>query len=328
MTNNTYLNQIIFENFTIDQRNKLEVLLEKDDSKLETMKKFFNKIMEPIKSKINSIVNPHKIDDYVIDSKGDINKVKHINYPNAVLKLLTDVKGRNEISTVGKDIKLFYEYIEKHTKHWKKAYVQMMNGSEGGYLLYSTYNMHVDIYVEAVALLLICYLHNTNPKKFDFFELIFYYALNDYKKNNVISFCNALITDKKDKIVKEELTVVATSMIVIGVVIAFAFALRMLVFYFYYSRTQLSDYFEQQATFLKIHATEVKNRKDLSAEEKKAILESQKKWAERLTTLSELISVDSITAMKKAKEEINIVNKDINPQTVDIDNNNDKIDFF
>ena len=329
MTTNEQLNRIIFENFTIDQRNKLEALLE-SDSKFTVMKKFLDKILQPIKTKITTIVNTSKVDDVILQSKGDIDKIKGVEYGDRVNKLLMDLKGNKEISDLAKQINTLRTYIKNHTKYWKKAYTAMMNGSDGGYLLYSTYSLHIHIYEKAIALLLACYISTRSPKKIEFFSEIFNSVLDDYKKGSITKYCSTVL-EEKTKPVKEDFGVIGGSMIVIGIIIAFAFALRMLVFYVYYSRTQLSDYFEQQATFLKLHATEVKKRKDLSPEEKKAILESQKKWAERLMTLSELISVDSIQAMKQAKEEHSAVNKDINPDIINNtinDGNEQQIDFF
>ena len=325
MTNIEKLDKIIFENFNINERNKLEIYMESDNGRLDAMKAFLDKIMDPIRRKLNSILNPSKIDDYILVSKGDITKVRYIHYATATLKLLIDVKGRKEISDVAKDLDSIYNYIKSYTKKWQKAYVLMMNGSEAGYLAFSYYASNVHTWVESVCILLVYYLNNTDPKKHILFSEFIPSILKDFKEGIFSKYYTESIEQLSKKTVKE--SVIGTTMIAVGAIVAFAFALRMIVFYVYYSRTQLADYFEQQSTFLKIHASEVKKRKDLSPEEKQSILESQKKWAERLHNLSELIVVDSIEAMKKAKEEEKNVNIDINPTNINTDDNN-RIDFF
>ena len=76
-----------------------------------------------------------------------------------------------------------------------------------------------------------------------------------------------------------------------------------------------------------MHKSEVNKNSNLTAVEKKDIIEAQKKWADVFTDISEMIVDDDIKSAKKVKTEINNSNKDLNPSN-NIDVPNTGLDFF
>ena len=121
-------------------------------------------------------------------------------------------------------------------------------------------------------------------------------------------------------------------LVIIGFVIIVAFitlcfSIRVFTYYFYYTRMQLADYFNQQVQFINMHKSEVNKNSNLTAVEKKDIIEAQKKWADVFTDISEMIVDDDIKSAKKVKTEINNSNKDLNPSN-NIDVPNTGLDFF
>ena len=87
-------------------------------------------------------------------------------------------------------------------------------------------------------------------------------------------------------------------------------AIRNTVYWVYYARTDLADYLEQQAEYLEINKLNVENRSDLTAEEKKKIIDSQEKSRKQLLELSDAIQLDEVKAARRAKDEANKDDRD------------------
>ena len=145
-------------------------------------------------------------------------------------------------------------------------------------------------------------------------------------KGNLDKVANHLLKEKDE--VHEA---IETGIIIgLGIIVAFitlCFSIRVFTYYFYYTRMQLADYFNQQAQFINMHKSEVNKNSNLTAVEKKDIIEAQKKWADVFTDISEMIVDDDIKSAKKVKTEINNSNKDLNPSN-NIDVPNTGLDFF
>lgn len=115
---------------------------------------------------------------------------------------------------------------------------------------------------------------------------------------------------------KENFSGGAISLIVIGSLLSIVPLIREMVFYFYYSRMKLSDFLEQQATFLEVHKENMLNdrsyylnKKPLSNSDKKKIQEKQIKRIKLLRDFSKKIQVNNIKAEKETENNLKDQNK-------------------
>ena len=86
-------------------------------------------------------------------------------------------------------------------------------------------------------------------------------------------------------------SVVAIPFVVVKVIIPF---IRTATYYFYYSKMKFSDYLQIQAEFFEANAATVENSEDdtMTEEERKKVVEKQRKWAERLYKWSNAFNID------------------------------------
>jgi hypothetical protein len=211
-----------------------------------------------------------------------------------------------------------YTQLKAHKNEFVKIYSVKKSGSAyestvAG-LVYNSYVGHVKILVNATSVLLAA-VHNPSAKNPFFGTSAIAHAAQAeklYREGTMKTCINALT--KKDKVTHE--SVELGLVLAVGAVVAFItllLSIRILVYYFYYTRMQLSDYFAEQAAFLDLHKSEVRKDSSMTAREKDGIINSQKAWAERFMTLSELIQDDDIAAAKKAAEVSKKENKTIIP---------------
>jgi hypothetical protein len=146
------------------------------------------------------------------------------------------------------------------------------------------------------------------------------------KPNTSVKEGGFTIDDGELKTVQEGPVALVLGAVALGVVLSFAFFLRVLVFYFYWSRTEISEYFAEQANFLNIHEAEIKKNGNLSKEEKDSIINAQRKWSSALMAASDFFAVEDIQAAKKAAENVTKSNKEISPEAINVDNTG--MDFF
>lgn len=118
---------------------------------------------------------------------------------------------------------------------------------------------------------------------------------------------------------------VAITTTAIALFVGFLSFFRNLIYYFYLKRSDVSDYLTKQAEFLKIHEIEVKNDKRFTNEEKRHIIENQRKWRERLLNIADTLKVDDINTSKqldvrKEKEDKEVNLSNIRKDSINVSN--------
>jgi hypothetical protein len=322
------------ENGTHDELQKLLVTMEAETGKVEVMKNAFDKVLEPVLGMIKNLIGKAQ-NRPIAESKGDISKIPDIETTNKVVTVL--LKSSNaKVKNAAQDLKQLHDNIKNRKTSFLKAYNMRMAVS--GSLAYAVYVTSVECYVRGVSMLI---GYQTEQFKKDTFVLAKVKKYNEYYKRGMVDKFLTLALDKQKATVKEggfiiegeELKAVKESPeafvltgLAIGAILTFAFFLRVLVFYFYWSRTEISEYFAEQATFLNIHEAEIKKNGNLSKEEKDSIINAQRKWSSALMTASDFFAVEDIKAAQKAATSVKAANKTISPETINADNTG--MDFF
>jgi hypothetical protein len=328
------LMSIAKEGMSASEFTKFQLSMESEKISFDVHKQFLSKIISQIASLFKSKPSRSKIiDQSIVDSNGDIDKVKDIQITRDVNALLLKSKDTS-IRNKAKALDQFYHEIKKRKVQWlkTKALITRSNSlSEAtiAEMLYLTnYVIAVEAYIRAVSGLLV---EMNNPNIFKRYESDNLIAAVEKLKNqidngNLDKSLNFLL--KKEGATTEaiDLVVFATLGVVVAI-ITLLFTVRILVYYFYYTRMQISDYFEQQARFLDLHKSEIKNNSNLTQVERNNIVTAQKAWADRFMAISELIADDEIASVKKVSKTVKESNKDLNSSNV-IDAQNTGMDFF
>ena len=325
--------QFAKENLSLNEFDKFMVSMEADANKVSVHKEFLHKLTSQISEFFKSKPTRKKLfEDSIVKSNGDITKVNNIETTNQVVALLKKSKEK-DIREDATMLSEYYNELKKRKNLWQKMIVKTKTGSvyeaSAADMVYSgVYVLGVKSYIAGASQLLV---RIYNPKPFSRFGKL---SLLDnirketevMKKGNLDKVANHLLKEKDE--VHEA---IETGIIIgLGIIVAFitlCFSIRVFTYYFYYTRMQLADYFNQQAQFLNMHKSEVNKNSNLTAVEKKDIIEAQKKWADVFTDISEMIVDDDIKSAKKVKTEINNSNKDLNPSN-NIDVPNTGLDFF
>lgn len=253
----------------------------------------------------------------IVDSNGDITKVNNIQTSLNVLKLLQKSKEK-DIKEDATMLSNYYNELKKRKNVWMKCKA-MAKSADSIYeatladILYcGVYCLGVKAFVGGVSALLVR-MHN--PKVYSrqgIFSLLgnMRVEVEFAQKGSLDKILNAVTNKKKTATEAIETGIIITVGLIIAL-ITLCFSIRIFTYYFYYTRMQLSDYFEQQARFLDLHASELKKNKSMAQIEKNSIIEAQKRWAERFTALSEMIVDDDIAAVKKVSSDTRSLNKDL-----------------
>ena len=320
------------ENMTVAEYESLMVSMEASSTSIDIHKKFLGSLVDRLMQFLDEKPTRDKIFlKAIADSHGDITKVEQIDISLQVLTLLEKSKDA-EIKSKASMLRGLYNQIKAHKEGFMKVHALMKTGSvyesTMAHLVYCPYICDVRTFVAAVSLLLVK-VHNPDVKHPYFGTSVLTLAEKSYKSyqdGTVKKAINGLT--KKDKSTHEAIEIVGA--LLIGTLIAFitlCLSIRILVYYFYYTRMQLADYFEEQATFLNLHKSELNKDKAMNAKEKDSIADAQKKWADRFMTLAEMIQDDDIASAKRAKEVIKKTNKEVIP-TTGMSVPNTGMDFF
>ena len=323
------------ENFSADEYSFLTLAMESaGEAKMNILQRGISLLSRQIMSFFKTKETRDKlINKDIYNSNGDITKVEIvITSTLPVIKILQ----KSKIKEIRQDADMLmdlYNFLKSEKNSWmrckSKAKKSNMFESVAAYILYAFYCLSVMTLIEATSIVL-ARVYNEKAGKHIFKEDILSEArecrnmLKDGSMKKVINY--VLRDDSKATVHEVAMAVFATIAIAMACFTVF-FLMRVFVFYYYYTRMELSDYFEQQATFLNIHKAEVNSNKNLSEAEKKSIVEAQKKWAERFMYLSDLIVVDDIKAARKVEKKVKESNKEINPTNI-INVQNVGMDFF
>jgi hypothetical protein len=213
-----------------------------------------------------------------------------------------------------------------------KVYAMLKTGTiyeaTMAHILYASYITHVRLFVSGVSLTL-AKVHDPNVKNPYIGTSVLTWiekSNKQYQDGTVKKAINGLT--QKDKNTHEAIELVGV--LLIGTIIAFitiCLSIRIFVYYFYYTRMQLADYFEQQATFLNLHKSELSKDRNMNAKERDSVADAQKRWADRFMALSEMIQDDDIASAKKTKEIVKKTNKEVIPMNK-LEIPNTGMDFF
>lgn len=325
--------QFAKENMKPSQFTDFHISLEADGHNLDIHKGFLKKLTTQITSFFKSKPTRDKLfPKSIVDSNGDITKVKNIEVSLDVLKLLKKSKEKD----IKEDALMLEEYYNNLKKR-KSTWMKLKALSKKGGLFESTiadmmyngeYVYGVRAFVAGVSQVLV---RLNNPKVFK--RRGTFSLLREIRKDNTIfqsgkadKAFNHLLKKQKSATEAIEVSIIVALGVIITL-ITLCFSIRIFTYYFYYTRMQLADYFEQQARFLDIHKSEIKRNSNLTQVEKNNIIDAQKGWAERFMAISEFIADDDIKAAKKTDSEVKKNNNDLNPSN-DITAQNTGLDFF
>jgi hypothetical protein len=292
----------------------LNITMETPSGALDVMQNSFDTVVTPIKRVLHDyIMKVDKNEKEVLDSKGDITKIKRFETSLKILRLLTKDKNKLVARRAGQVLRLY-----DHISNMKISFIQGYHSksSLNGSFVWGTYIIYVQYIAVCTSHLIALqsgFMKKESYALSDLDNQIKHFANGDMQK-----WCDFFIKKKKNEAVKEDAGIIV-GVVLLGVVITVAFFLRVLVFYFYFSRMQLSDYFNQQSDYFNIHASEIK-KSGMDSAQKDAVLKAQKTWAERFTTLSELVVVDDLKSARKSKDFVKVANKEVNPSKIDVPN--------
>lgn len=128
-----------------------------------------------------------------------------------------------------------------------------------------------------------------------------------YSNGEYVRVLNTVIKTGGESFVGAE--TIAVPVMIISAVIILVTSMREIIFYFYYSRMQVADYLETQATFLEMNKNNLRLNTNMSAGERNKIIAKQDKLAKKMLSLSDKIKVNHNITEKKVKTELNTENK-------------------
>lgn len=151
---------------------------------------------------------------------------------------------------------------------------------------------------------------------------------NKYCKDGTVDKLMRVENFGDNKIAKEGLLDLPFA-ILTNLASAFITAIRSAVYWVFYTRMDIAEYLEQQATYIEMNKVRVNNRSDLSDTKKKEIIRKQTEWQNRLLKWSDAIQLDDVKAAKKAKEQAEKEEKEITAADAKGDTRDDDVpDFF
>ena len=315
------LDLLITENFSYDEVNRLRVTMETPMGAMNVMQNAFNTIVEPIQGFIHRLLERSKLEKSIENSKGDITKIPEMNSTLQILDMLSKSNDQ-EIAKKAKNIQAVHSCIKRNKISFMKAY-QIKGDSISGMMVWALYYAYTKSVVEATSHLIMLQSGQINHDTSLLKEIGS--AADLCNNGNTKKYCDFFLK-KKVQSTKEtfeptnESVAIVVTVALLAAVVSVAFFLRVLVFYFYYVRTDISDYFTQQADYLKMHAAEVKSNKSIDTHEKQAILNAQKTWADRFMRLSDAFAVDDVQASKKAQDSVKQINKEVKSSSIDVPN--------
>ena len=306
------------ESLSLSEFEHFQLSMEADGIKLDMHKAFLRKVAGQITTLFRSKPTRERLFEIsIIKSNGDITKVKNIETSLNVLKVLEKSK-ESDIKADAKMLLDFYQELKKRKTQWMKCKALTKNGNDrfvatmADVTYYGLYVFGVKEFVSGTSYLLVRLTHPKLHKREGTFSLLgnVREQLSMYRKGTMDQCINAVLKQEKSATEAIETAIIVT----IGLIVAFitvCMSIRIFTYYFYYTRMQLADYFEQQARFLDLHASELKKNKSMTEVEKNGILRAQKAWAERFEELSELIADDDIASVKKVTGNSRLGNQEL-----------------
>lgn len=309
------LRSIIEANFSRDELVKLNVTMESPNGTLDVLQRSFNTIATPIKKYLHEIVSKNdKFEKDILESKGDISKVKRIDTTLKLLKVLAKDKHNSTVSRRAGQLLRLYDNVLSMKASFMLGYQR--KGSLTGSFVWGTYVIYVTYIVVCTSHL--CAMHAGVMKNESYAIKNLDEQIKAFYDGSIQKWCDFFLKKKQNDFVKEEAALVIT-VVLLGTIITAALFLRVLVFYFYYTRMQLSDYFNQQSDYFNLHASEIR-KSGMDSAQKDAVLKAQKTWADRFAMLSDAIVVDDLKASRKTVDMVKVANKEVNPSKIDVPN--------
>lgn len=320
MTGCEELDFLLEQNGTYDQIQHLRITMETDNGKTEVLKRSFDKVCGGMYSKIREILAFNKTRKEIEVARGDISKIKDIDITLKLLKLFEkskDAKYKKYTAMLDS----FYKNILRFKTQFMESYQR--RGSYSGDFVYALFIVSAEMFIEGASHMVS--IHSGQMKSSGLLDKRIPEMLKAYSNGSVQKWCDFFLSKNKETL-KEDGVFLFLGLVTLCAIVSFAFMLRVMVFYYYYHRTNLAEHFEHQSNYLSLQAAEVGKSGSMDKNKKKSIEEAQKKWAARLMKLSNFFAVADIEAAKKAAEEEKAVNKDINPESIDVPNSG--MDFF
>lgn len=313
------LDTVVKENFSSTEIERLEAAMEAPTMALDIMKNMFDAVLGSFNKFIKSLNDKSKLDKGIELSKGDISKVTGIETTLKVLEVLKKDKD-GKVKKNAENIYSLYKEILALKVNYIKSF--SCRNTISGQCVWATYVCEVYLVISATSYLLMVQSGQRKLESTNLFKRT-EKLIEFHRRGKMKTWCEFFLQGKKA--VQEEAALVIT-VALLGTIITVAFFIRVLVFYFYYLRMELSDYFGQQAAYLNIHASELKKSNSLDPNYKHSVINAQKSWADRFTSLSDFIASDDIKAERKVSDNVKHSNKEVNPSKISIPST--EIDFL
>lgn len=269
-----------------------------------------------------------KVDDIdfgtIPNSRGDITKID--NYEELVdcINIITEMLQQYHQSTDSiETITLALQNMIDRKDMFTKAYLLNV---EMPIIIYNTMALSIVSSVSFMIASCIEFIKSADNNGFEISmnkiasaKIRDHLLFNDLKRFNKIC-ANGNLDQSMDYIMKQNANNfvggasiafgLATSVVIIGLILSIIPIMRELIFFFYYARTKIADYFETQSILLTVNAYNIQNNLTRDDEEKKKIVEKQKKIADAFKKLSNFIKIKDKTSIAKTSNEINKLDKE------------------
>ena len=276
-----------------------------EESKAKMQDKIVTSVYKSIKKKALSL------DFTVIDkSRGVFSNLDNyddiVNAIKFLRKLLIKQGYTNkDIEEAVSTLELAVDMLNKHQKYFVKGYESnssmlkfMYEGTCIALIQLTSYLVSDCLsYVDTGSMVEIKANQSKNIKK-----------LNIYKSLKNITDCHK--NNKMEKYLKDcisinegAISVTVNVLSWLGYAFLMIISLRAFIYAYFMTRVKISEYLAQLANFVELNAANVTDEK---------VKQKQKKWVDKLRTLSNKIKVDLEVSSARAEEEINEENEEIN----------------
>ena len=287
-----------------------------------------NKVLVALTGKLyDKIVD--KVDDInfgtIPSTKGDITKLENFDQLVDCIKIIDDIlretgQGRMETTEVLQSVINYF--VEKRDLYIRAYQLRL----ELPIVIYNT--MVLSLYSATSVLISSCieFIKEPNGEGFDI--AVNKVALNKTKDNmlfeNLKKFNKACSNGEINKAIENIIATkakgftgtaamgfIAGTAAAMGIILNIIPILRELTYFFYYSRTQLADYFDAQASLLQMNAYNLANSSTKDTKEKNEIKRKQLKIADTFRKISNKLTVSTGKAEVNTNKETAKLEKEL-----------------
>lgn len=245
---------------------------------------------------------------HIPDSKGDIDKVKHIEDTIAALDILQDLYSKNNITDDSVSVvKNAISNVRQFKLHFVNAF-QINN--EVVIILYNSIVMSI---MDATSMLIAnytTYIMGSDPnfsirgdidKNKGVVSIKNLRSFNSLCDNGTMAKGLSWFKDEHRKNLAGEEIIIAGA--ILAVILSIVPLCREIVYFFYYSRVKMSDILNMQADFLEMNKLAVE-ASSKSPSEKKNIIKKQQQVSKKMRKTADKLMINNVDTNDVAKKEI------------------------